>query len=170
MKGYNYMKDKYHISEGSTWLLSIFFILGVLLASNECDKILNLCLNPRKEAEFFLILILAIITTCIGGMISWISFLCYQEFLFRHGLKLHDCIKNREEEAKILAKNAETYAGFVFINMMLFSVSYRIIHAFDREISLITKAPFKSLIGVLFTFGYAFYIGYIYRGYLPKDK
>lgn len=170
MKGYNYMKDKYRISEGSTWLLSIFFVLGVLLASNECDTILNLCLNSRKQSEFFLLLILAIVTACIGGLVSWISFLCYQEFLFRHGLKLHDYIKNRAEEAKILAKNAETYAGFVFIDIMIFSLSYRAVHAFDREIFLIAKAPFKSLIGVLFTIGYAFYIGHIYRGYLPKDK
>lgn len=164
------MKDEYRISEGSTWLLSIFFVLGVILASNECDKILNLCLNSRKEPEFVLLLILAIVTACIGGMISGISFLCYQEFLFRHGLKLHDCIKNRAEEAKILAKNAETYAGFVSIDIMIFSLSYRVIHTFDREISLIAKAPFKSLIGVLVTIGYAFYIGHIYRGYLPKDK
>ena len=164
------MKKDYTISEGSTWLFSLVFILGVILASHECDKLLNLCLNPKKESDFWLLIVLAIVTAFIGGLISWISFLCYQEFLVRQELKLHEYLLNRTEEEKILTKNVETYAGFVIIDIMVYSVIYRILHAFDREISLIAKAPFKALIGVLITFGYAFYVGFLYRGYLPKDK
>ena len=162
------MKTDYTISEGSTWLFSIFFVLGAVLASDRCDKILNMCLNPKKESDFWLILILTIVLALIGILICWVAFLCYQEFLVRQQLKLRDLLRNRTEEEKLLTKNVETYAGYVFIDILLYSVAYRVVHAFDRELSLVARAPFKSLIGVLIVIGYAFYVGYIYRGYLSR--
>jgi len=162
------MKRDYTISEGSTWLFSIFFVLGAVIASDRCDKILNMCLKPKKESDFWLILILTIVLALIGILICWVAFLCYQEFLVRQQLKLHDLLCNKTEEEKLLTKNVETYAGYVFIDILLYSVIYRVIHAFDRELSLVARAPFKSLIGVLIVIGYAFYVGYIYRGYLSR--
>ena len=167
------MKRVPEISNWKTLGLTGLFMTGLVVLSDMGDRLINLLMHkqPRMlQSDFNIRLATFIVLGLIGGIICWIAFLGYQEFLQNRKLKFRSQEFTESEIRKALTSNVETYAGFVFLEVLILSIVYRLFHLLDRELTLILTYPCKALFGVLFGAFYAFYIGYVYRGYLKDPK